>query len=531
MKTKIIRDPLHGYIEVDQHVLNIIRTDIFARLHDILAPGPAYMVYPSLRVSRFTHSLGVYHLSRLYLRSLLQNTPSNIKELLLEREGIRESNVPEYLEKVVSFAGLLHDIGHGPFSHTSELFLENVIGKNTDEKLIQEGIDRDILEHAKIHEKIGWLIILRKLSNELQGIEPRDVVSVLCGHAIKGSQLTELQAQILHRIISSNIDADRLDYIPRDGYFSGVPFGGLDVTRIIINASIAKLGNNYVIAFNPRALSAIEHFLIARYLLYEYLYFHHIVNLYELLLEFTLFYLYAASEVDNKMFDPERDEFISFTDDYVLTKLYDIRSHIKRGDSCIDIDIRGQHISIPIIVLEGLFDRQKLPVSVWKRFADFIVDLDRTIMPFLLRKYGSQYANKIWKIIKELFTPEKKDAWRYGSQVYDILSSLGRKEAYAPIILNKYKAYNIYEKIYIVSPQGYSGIEYMVDEVTRYSIIVRGIEKEWYPGRLFFYYHSGKQDFNRDKARRDIEKIKTLILEVLRHLIDERISKDFSKGD
>jgi len=220
-RVKLVKDPVHGYVELNLFELGVVDTRAFQRLRRIGQLPMAYLVYPGARHSRFDHSLGSFHLAKEYVQHL---------------------GLDEYRSKVVAVAALLHDIGHTPYSHLLEELL---------------------LEHGISHEDMGIRIIREDpelaYAIEKYEIKVRDVVDVLSKRSRESA------------IISGPIDVDRLDYLVRDSYFTGAMYGLIDTKRIIRLSSF--VGDR--LAVSVRGLGAIEELAIARLQSFLNIYFHH----------------------------------------------------------------------------------------------------------------------------------------------------------------------------------------------------------------------------------------------------------------
>ncbi|MEM2189342.1 MAG: HD domain-containing protein, partial [Nitrososphaerota archaeon] len=179
MPLKLIKDPVHGYIEVSGEELQVIDTRAVQRLRRISQLPFVYLVYPGARHSRFDHSLGCMHLAGEFARSL---------------------GLDEYKVRVLRIAGLIHDVGHTPYSHLFEAILERA-GSN------HEAMTARVLEEDS---ELGDAV-------EKCGIALKDVISVVEGRAPEST------------VISGPIDADKLDFLVRDSYFTGAPYGLIDV--------------------------------------------------------------------------------------------------------------------------------------------------------------------------------------------------------------------------------------------------------------------------------------------------------------
>lgn len=238
-RSQVFRDPIYGYIHVDYEIITeIINTKVFQRLRRIRQLSGVQMVYHGAEHSRFSHSLGVYHNANRFL------LVSELKSTLNEREKL-----------LFLCAALLHDIGHGPYSHAFE-----------------DVFDLD-------HEKIGARLIveneeLRKILNKVDDNFALDIASII---------LKENKFPLLQQLISSQLDVDRLDYLLRDAYFTGTSYGNIDIDRLI---RVLTIKDNNVL-FRESGIHAIENYLISRYHMYWQVYYHRVSRIYEVILEKT----------------------------------------------------------------------------------------------------------------------------------------------------------------------------------------------------------------------------------------------------
>lgn len=233
---RVIRDAIHDYIHIDHLVIwRLINSSEMQRLRRIKQLGGTYQVFQSAEHSRFVHSLGVYQVVRK----------------MLETECL-DKELSDYDKLSVMCAGLLHDIGHGPFSHS----FEGVFSGNHEDMSV-----RLILEESEVHE------ILLSVHPDL----PRDVADII---EHKHSN------QILIQMVSSQLDADRMDYLLRDSYMSGTTYGQFDMSRILRTMRIS----DGKIVFKESGVQAIENYILARYHMYWQVYFHPTARSYEHLL-------------------------------------------------------------------------------------------------------------------------------------------------------------------------------------------------------------------------------------------------------
>lgn len=297
---KIINDPVHGFINIPSGVvLKIVEHPWFQRLRDIKQLGFTNLVYPGATHSRLSHALGAMHLMREAISVLrLKGVPITDKE-----------------EEAAAVAMLLHDIGHGPFSHALE---NNIIA----------GVS---------HEEIS-LALMNKINEKFNG-EIDLAVSIFEG---------KYKKHFLHQLVSGQLDTDRLDYLKRDSFFSGVAEGMIGLERII--KMIAVHDNTLVV--EEKGIYSIEKFLISRRLMYWQVYLHKtVVAAEQLLISILSRARYLSTQgfkLDGspairyflvRQFTPE-----TFAQDQVLemfTRLddTDIMSAIKQWQYCSDLTL------------------------------------------------------------------------------------------------------------------------------------------------------------------------------------------------
>ncbi|MDX2214161.1 MAG: HD domain-containing protein [Oculatellaceae cyanobacterium bins.114] len=226
-------DPLHGAIALDRHdpvealLIQLIDTPAFQRLRRIRQLGPASLTFHGAEGSRFTHSLGVMAIARR----------------AFDRVAHRYPQLKPYRATVLC-AALLHDIGHGPFSHTCE----EIFGSH--------------------HEH--WTI---RILRESQPVRSRlDAFNPTLLNEIEQVYLKQHPIPLVWQLVSSQLDCDRLDYLMRDSYFTGASYGRLDLDRIIMAMDYDPITQQLVVA--RKGMAAIEHYLIVRYFMYAQIYNH-----------------------------------------------------------------------------------------------------------------------------------------------------------------------------------------------------------------------------------------------------------------
>jgi len=227
-----IKDPVHGYVYITEQEKEIIDSYPMQRLHRLRQLAGSEYVYPGANHTRFEHSIGV-----MYLASRV-----------VENSGISQ-HINEDEAKLVKIAGLLHDVGHGPFSHVFEHLLDKELGKT------HEDLTTWIIENSELKE------ILRR-----NGYHPEEVGKLAVG------RLHRPQKAFLDQVISSAVDVDKQDFIVRDTYHTGAEYGFVDIFRLIHALDVLD-GN---LAVDLGALSALESLIIARMESFRSIYFHRV---------------------------------------------------------------------------------------------------------------------------------------------------------------------------------------------------------------------------------------------------------------
>ncbi len=236
-----IRDPVFGFIRIDKTESNIVNSSIFQRLRRIRQLAFAHLVYPDALHTRFEHSLGVCHIASLLATSLSLKADE---------------------KRLIQLAALLHDIGHGPFSHISEEVLEIY----TDRAKLASTVNKT----EKIHEQITADIIKNdpELNRHISG-EERDIIIKILGPGY-GDPL-------LRSIVSGPIDADKQDYLLRDSYFCGVKYGVFDMGQLhreLRSVDDPVEGKHLMISQN--GIHALEQFMLAKYYMTNQVYRHRV---------------------------------------------------------------------------------------------------------------------------------------------------------------------------------------------------------------------------------------------------------------
>jgi len=239
--SKLVRDPLWNTIRLDATAVRIVDTPAFQRLRYIRQLGLAHLVYPGATHTRFDHALGVHHLSVNALR------------LLRERDAALPAQVWKG-EELVPYAALLHDIGHYAFSHAIE--------------------ELEPERRAGDHEEAGRLFFESPaLRGALAPLGPSAPERIL--ELIRGESTFPLRG-----LVSGSLDLDKMEYLRRDARFCGVPYGEVDVDRLIQGLRLVQdpASGGWEVGVDEKAISAVESLLFAKYQMFRNVYWHHAVR-------------------------------------------------------------------------------------------------------------------------------------------------------------------------------------------------------------------------------------------------------------
>ena len=275
-----IIDPIHDFIRVYNHELEIIDNPIFQRLRRIRQLTGAHLTYPAAQHTRFEHSLGVMHIA------------SQAGQALKEKEILKSDDI-----EILRLAGLLHDIGHGPFSHLFE----------------------EIIQQKKIsHEYFGKNLILKsEIGDTLSknGYDKKAITKVAFGDS---------KYQYLNEIVSGTLSADMMDYLLRDGYFTGAEHAKIDHKRLTQSLDVYKKK----LALEKSALYSFESMMHSRYQMFKAVYFHKTVRAAEVMLLEAL----RLSDDEFGFTSFNINEFVKLTDEYVLSMiLFSKSSKLRRA--------------------------------------------------------------------------------------------------------------------------------------------------------------------------------------------------------
>lgn len=273
-----IRDPIHGAIEITPDERALVDSPQYQRLRNVKQLGFADLAFPGATHTRYAHGLGA-----MVVATKVFDTVSPHLELDGEdRERFRQT---------LRLAVLFHDLGHAPLSHATERIMPRA-----SELRVPGWASREPSDRRADHEDYTLKLVLDSgLAAEIRkrfaprGIEPSHIAALICGRAPPGAYPFRSRGRdllpALRAVVSGELDADRMDYLQRDSFFTGVNYGKFDADWIIQNlSSVAREGRVHL-ALQHRAVFAFEDFLLSRYHMFLSVYFHYASVGYEVLLQ------------------------------------------------------------------------------------------------------------------------------------------------------------------------------------------------------------------------------------------------------
>ncbi|MGD1524496.1 HD domain-containing protein [Vibrio harveyi] len=314
----VIMCPVHGAINVHEHEIATINHPLFQRLRDVMQNDILHYIFMGATHTRFSHSIGTMHIASKVFHSIISNKRNKElgSKLRLTRAQERAVN---YLSQVLRLAMLLHDTGHGAFSHQLEktpAILTEILGKPETAQQLWDGVDTSKFYSAlplkMCHEHYSVRAahkILTDVKLEKFNVEVSDVLNVMettdgkpseqfmkatkeLWPIIAGSSSISDEDKaiklmhVLELIISNEFDADKADYLMRDSHYAGVNYGKFDLDTLVNNFSIEWIEDEkwLGLAINKKVIGVLENFVFSRYSMYLHVYNHKTTNGFELIL-------------------------------------------------------------------------------------------------------------------------------------------------------------------------------------------------------------------------------------------------------
>ena len=302
-----LRDPLWGPIPVNGGELAVIDTAAFQRLRGIKQLGFAEFVFPGAVHHRYLHSIGAMHCAGLLADRVFATT-----DRLTPSERAR-------LRQLARLAALLHDIGHPPLSHAAEALLPDRALLFLDGEPMGEGR----ASHEDMTLKLVTDGVLAQTIDAAfvdVGVEAGQVGAIIADHPGRHAAAFVSGGldwwPLLHAMVSGEMDVDRMDYLRRDSYFAGVEYGSYDASWLISNAMVLEDDGVARLGIDQRALASFEHFLLARYHMFQMVYFHPKSDIYDAMLRSWL-----RSVGDEARFPADPAAYVRCNDAWLMQRL------------------------------------------------------------------------------------------------------------------------------------------------------------------------------------------------------------------
>ena len=304
-----IRDPIHGAIEITADERVLLDSPQYQRLRNVKQLGFADLAFPGATHTRYAHGLGAMAVA------------TKVFDVLSPRLGLDPDDRDRF-RQTLRLAVLFHDLGHAPLSHATEQMMPGLA-----ELRVPEWVRDGPADRRAGHEDYTLKLVLDSgLAAEIRrrfgarGIEPEHVAALICGRPPPGADPFRSGGRdllpILRQVVSGELDADRMDYLQRDSFFTGVNYGKFDSDWIIQNLTAVEREGRVHLALQRRAVFAFEDFLLSRYHMFLSVYFHYTSVGYEMLLQ-----RYCQTSGGEYTLPADPDEFLAHDDVALLSAL------------------------------------------------------------------------------------------------------------------------------------------------------------------------------------------------------------------
>lgn len=423
-----IRDPVHGSIYYSDPEVAVLDSPEYQRLRTIKQLGFAEYSYPGATHNRYLHSIGVCHLAGEIFDSIFRAYP------------FAKPSQRMRFRQVVRLAALLHDIGHGPLSHTTEqvmpLVKELKIKTYTDQ--VQGGRQANHEDYTIKYITDSNLALT--IQEKFPDLEPYHV-ACLIDKSLPSTDGFFIDSgidfrPILSQLISSELDADRMDYLERDSYFCGTNYGKIDKGWLIQNLTFYKKENKMYLALNRRALYAFDDFLISRHHMYLMVYFHHKAIIYEEMLN-----RYLSSKDCGFFLPSDIHDYTNFND-------YKLYEHLSASKNSWAQRISQRRPYKVLIELHNTIDSQR-PENIKKFLEQEKFDVIWASSKTRLSQYHTSSVNDL---TTPIFVVDQYDRW-------DEPVPIERSTE----IFQKYEGARIIDRLY-VDPESYPRAEELLQK-------------------------------------------------------------------
>ncbi|OYT40599.1 MAG: phosphohydrolase [Desulfurococcales archaeon ex4484_58] len=515
-----IRDVIYPYIDYVKGFEDLlIDSWPLQRLRYIYQLQTAHFVYPSATHTRFNHSIGVMHYSYKFLIQLLRNSKESIQS-----EKYRRELMNHYRELVVAtrILGLIHDIGHGPFSHAFDDYVlskrdvlgyrignHEVLGYLIYRDYLRDQIIKVLKEYDRV--KIDWEYVVEVLDNGMKpphGIEPH--TDLLNKNILRRDEiftpLPENAIENIPRLIVRDYiyTSDIIDYLLRDSYFTGLVIGNINEEWIIRHTYLIQYHNLLVPAIASKALDDLVRLLDARIKMYKSVYFHH-VNI-------------AFKETIGLLMDCIKEEIAGIIDEMInspdkleiYTKLTDhsiygyLQNLLFKPE-----EIKCENKELVKQALKSLFIHRK---PAWKRIYTYTCNLEKA-RPLFSQRFGPHFRETVSNVLAREIALELKSK---GFSEEDIRVSFNSIEVY-PSATRLFFEKHLHSELIILQVREHKPINQKPINLEEF-VERQGI----FPEALFIIYLNRAK--YQDLSEEDITKIRELVDEILGDAIGEKIS-------
>ncbi len=421
-----IRDPVHGSIHYSNAEVAVLDTPEYQRLRSIKQLGFSEFSFPGATHNRYLHSIGVGHLAALAFDSIFGAYPFS------------KNSVKLRFRQTFRLAALLHDVGHGPLSHTTEEVMPplaelkvKAYGKTKERQSNHEDYTIKYVTESSIADTI---------KSKFNDIDPYYVACLIDKNLPERDDFFSDQGidfrPILSQLISSELDVDRMDYLERDSYFCGTNYGKIDMEWLIQNLTLHLVDNKAYLAMNRRALYSFDDFLISRHHMHLMVYFHHKSIIYEEMLN-----RYLTSK-DCRFFLPSDIQAYTQYNDY---KLYE---HLASVENSWAKRIAARTPYKVLIEMHNVADELRpeiLKSEIEKKGVEVIWASSR----IRLSKYHSSTEHKTFP----MFVVDQYDPWVKPTQIERTTE-----------IFQKYEGTRVIDRLY-VAPESFVEAEKILKEL------------------------------------------------------------------
>lgn len=407
-----IRDPVHGSIHILDEEIPIIRDDFFQRLRNIKQLGFSEYVFPGATHTRFIHSIGVMNVAEKAFDRLFKTN-------LFDREI-------QKLRETFKLACLLHDVGHAPLSHSTETVMPKLSELNIpsdflsqkDKKTDRQATHEDYTIKSIVDSSFAGSF---SLVEKKFGIERKYIADLITGHTSDASYFTVKGVNyfpILHQLVSSELDCDRMDYLLRDSYFCGVSYGSYDLDWLLDNLEVCIEKDVAYLGINERAVVTFDDFLLSRYHMFIMVYFHYRAVCLEQLL-----YKYFKTSPTEYTIPASIEEYIEHDDHFLMKVLK--RSKNKYAEAVI----KNQ---VPQKIYESFNEGQEKTLEEIQQFLESEkIEYIRSSSSGRLSKYYSAETttNKFpMKVVRKLFNSDEKITFNI-NEATDLFTKFSKSHA------------------------------------------------------------------------------------------------------